>query len=312
MSTVLVTGGAGFIGSHLVERLLAEGHAVRVLDDLSSGRVETVPAGVELVEGCVTDATAVERAAEGAQRAVHLAAQVSVPQSVAEPERSYAVNVTGTLNVLEAARREAMEAVVFAASSAAYGDHEALPLREALVPRPLSPYASGKVAGEHLMRVWAECYGLHTTSLRFFNVFGPRQVDDSPYTGVIAIFARALLDGRQPTILGDGGQTRDFTYVANVVDGILLALAAEHAPGQVLNLGAGDRVSLLELHGAMARAVGMPAEPNFGPVRAGDVRHSQAAPERVQEVLGWASQVPWEVGLEKTLDWYRAESENGR
>ena len=196
MSTVLVTGGAGFIGSHLVERLLAEGHAVRVLDDLSSGRVENVPAGVELIEGCVTDAAAVGRAAEGAQRAVHLAAQVSVPQSVAEPERSYAVNVTGTLNVLEAARSEGMAAVVFAASSAAYGDHEALPLREELVPRPLSPYASGKVAGEHLMRVWAECYGLHTTSLRFFNVFGPRQVDDSPYTGVIAIFARALLDGR--------------------------------------------------------------------------------------------------------------------
>jgi UDP-glucose 4-epimerase len=312
MSTVLVTGGAGFIGSHLVERLLEEGHAVRVLDDLSSGRRANVPAGVELFEGCITDAALVRRAAAGADRAVHLAAQVSVPQSVEEPERSYAVNVTGTLNLLEAARAEGMRAVVFAASSAAYGDHESLPLGEDLVPRPLSPYASGKVAGEHLMRVWSECYGLHTTSLRFFNVFGPRQVDDSPYTGVIAIFARALLDGRQPTLFGDGGQTRDFTFVANVVDGILLALRAEHAPGQVLNLGAGDRVSLLELHAAMARALGMPAEPSFGPPRAGDVLHSQADPALVREVLGWGAGVPWEVGLEKTLDWYRADSSNDR
>ncbi|MDP6369669.1 MAG: NAD-dependent epimerase/dehydratase family protein, partial [Planctomycetota bacterium] len=223
MSLVLVTGGAGFIGSHLVERLVSKGHTVRVIDDFSSGKLENLEGldcgdlgsgkQVEIIESCITDPVRVPTSMQGVDWVVHLAAQVSVPRSIEDPRMSYRINVDGTQNILDSARLAGAKRVVFAASSAAYGDHTELPLSEDLMPRPLSPYASGKLAGEHLMRVWAECYGMHTTSLRFFNVFGPRQADDSPYTGVIAIFAKALIEGSQPTIYGDGSQTRDFTFV---------------------------------------------------------------------------------------------------
>lgn len=315
MPLVLVTGGAGFIGSHLVERLVSMGHRVRVLDDLSSGQLSHLDGlgvgelgsgkPVEVIESCITDTGRVPRAMEGVNWVVHLAAQVSVPRSIEDPRRSYEINVAGTLNILESARLAGATEVVFAASSAAYGNNQEMPLREDCLPQPISPYASGKVAGEHLMRVWGECYGMHTTSLRFFNVFGPRQADDSPYTGVIAIFAKALIEGRQPTIFGDGSQTRDFTYVANVVDAICAALGGDSPTGSVINVGAGERISLLQLHGAMSRYLGAEGEPLFGPSRAGDVPHSQANPTKARELLGWNSSIPWAQGLELTMDWYR-------
>ena len=322
MSLALVTGGAGFIGSHLVERLVSKGHSVRVLDDFSSGKLENLAEldcgdlnsgkSVEIVRSCITDPGRVASAMQGADWVVHLAAQVSVPRSIEDPRESYRINVDGTLNIVDSARIAGVQRVVFAASSAAYGDNQEMPLREEFMPRPLSPYASGKLAGEQLMRVWAECYGMHTTSLRFFNVFGPRQADDSPYTGVIAIFAKALIEGRQPTIYGDGSQTRDFTFVSNVIDGICRALEGNTPPGSVINLGAGDRISLLELYRAMGKVLGKDGEPNFGPARDGDVPHSQAAPARAKELLGWTSKIPWAQGLEVTLEWYRQRLSAGR
>jgi UDP-glucose 4-epimerase len=318
----LVTGGAGFIGSHLVTALVARGDRARVLDDFSSGRdanlahLRTGPCGsgapVEVLRGDVVDAAACAQAVAGAHGVFHEAAQVSVPKSVEDPARSYDVNVNGTLRLLEAARAAGAMRFVFAASSAAYGNAETLPKHEGMVPEPLSPYASGKVAGEHLLRVWAHCYGMRTVALRYFNVFGPRQADDSPYTGVIAIFARALLEGRVPTIFGDGGQTRDFTYIDNVVAANLAAMDRDVVPGSVVNVGAGERISLLELYRAMAEIVGVAAEPRFGPERAGDVRHSLASLERAREVLGYAPAVPWREGLVRTLAWYRAGYEAAR
>lgn len=322
MSLVLVTGGAGFIGSHLVERLVHQGHRLRVLDDFSSGQRANLAgaqtgelgsgAAVEVVECCITDQAPVSAAMEGVDWVVHLAAQVSVPRSIEDPRRSYAVNVDGTLNVLDSARLAGVTRVVFAASSAAYGDNQKMPLSEDYTPQPISPYASGKVAGEHLMSVWGACYGIHTTSLRFFNVFGPRQADDSPYTGVIALFAKALLEGRQPTIFGDGSQTRDFTYVTNVVDAICAALTGESPSGAVINVGAGERTSLMQIHGAMSQYLGLPGEPSFGPPRAGDVPHSQANSTLAHELLGWSARVPWSEGLKITMDWYRQRLGAGR
>lgn len=311
----LVTGGAGFIGSHLATALVQRGDRVRVLDDFSSGRAANLAhltvgalgsgAPVEVLRGDIVDAEVCRRAVVGARGIFHEAAQVSVPGSVEDPVRSYDVNVNGTLRLLEAARAAGVRRVVFAASSAAYGNSEELPKHEGMVPVPLSPYASGKVAGEHLLRVWASCYGMHTVALRYFNVFGPRQADDSPYTGVIAIFARALLEGRVPTIFGDGGQTRDFTYIDNVVAANLAAMDREVESGSVFNVGAGERISLLELFRAMAEVLGVQVEPKFGPERAGDVRHSLASLDRARSALGYAPKVSWREGLARTLAWYR-------
>ena len=192
-----------------------------------------------------------------------------------------------------------------AASSAAYGNSETLPKHEGMVPSPLSPYASGKVAGEHLLRVYGECYGMKTVALRYFNVFGPRQADDSPYTGVIAIFARELLAGRTPTIFGDGEQTRDFTFIDNVVAANLAALTVEAEPGAVINVGGGERISLNQLYRAMAAALGGSPTPGYGAERAGDVRHSLASVERARELLGYEPTVSWEEGLARTVAWYR-------
>jgi len=316
MALYLVTGGAGFIGSHLVQRLLARGDRVRVLDDFSSGCISNLDGldlgdigsgrPVELLRGSITDAAACARAVERVAGVFHEAAQVSVPESVADPLRSYETNVGGTLKLLEAARAAGVARLVFAASSAAYGDTEALPKIEAMAPRPCSPYASGKVAGEHLLAVYARCYGMQTVPLRYFNIFGPRQADDSPYTGVIAIFARALLEGRAPTIFGDGEQTRDFTYVDNVVDANLLAMDREPAePGLPINVGTGERISLNQLFFAMARELGSDLQPRYASERTGDVRHSLASIERAQRLLGYRPSVDWRVGLGRTLEWYR-------
>ena len=306
MGRSLVTGGAGFIGSHLVRALLARGDRVRVLDDLSSGRIENLAGlDVELQRGSIVDSDACRTACAGVDAVFHEAAQVSVPRSVADPLESYRVNVIGTLNLLEACRSSGVRRFVAAASSAAYGDTDELPKIETMRPRPLSPYASGKLAGEDLLHVYGVLHGMRTVSLRYSNVFGPRQVDDSPYTGVIAIFARALLEGRRPTIFGDGRQTRDLTYVDNVVAANLAASERDLAPGVVINVGSGERVALLELYREMARLVGSDLEPQFGPVRAGDVKDSQASIERARELLGYAPRVGWREGLARTLAWYR-------
>ncbi len=323
MSLYVVTGGAGFIGSHLVAALVARGDRVRVLDDLSSGeRANLEPhleplgrtrrggergsgAPVELVVGDVTDPAALRGLCEGARGVFHEAAQVSVPRSIEDPERSFEVNALGTLRVLEAARAAGTERVVFAASSAAYGNAESLPKTEEMPPAPLSPYAAGKLAAEQLLRVWGEVWGMRTVSLRYFNVFGPRQRDDSPYTGVIAIFARALLEGRAPTIHGDGEQSRDFTYVDNAVQANLLAMDADVAPGRVYNVGGGERITINELVAAMAELAGARVEPVYRATRAGDVRHSLASLERIGTELGYAPRVDWRTGLERTLAWYR-------
>jgi nucleoside-diphosphate-sugar epimerase len=306
MATFLVTGGAGFIGSHLAAALAARGDRVRVLDDLSTGRVENLDGiDVELVRGSVTDPAACRAACAGVAGVFHEAAQVSVPRSIQEPEQSYELNVMGTLRLLEAARQAGVERFVFAASSAAYGDAEELPKREDMPTLPLSPYASGKVAGEHLLRVWGHVHGMRTVSLRYFNVFGPRQADDSPYTGVIAIFARALLEGRPATIHGDGTQTRDFTYVENAVRANLLAAEADVEPGTVINVGGGERISILEVYRALAAELGSDLEPLHAPRRAGDVLHSLASLDRARRLLGYEPHVGWRDGLKRTAAWYR-------
>ncbi|QDV05298.1 UDP-glucose 4-epimerase [Planctomycetes bacterium Poly30] len=316
MALYLVTGGAGFIGSHLTEALVKRGDRVRVLDDFSSGNMANLAsletgehgsgAPVEILRGDIVDPDLCREAAQGVAGVLHEAAQVSVPRSVEDPVRSYAVNVTGTLNLLEGARAAGANRFLMAASSAAYGDSEELPKHEGMVPSPLSPYASGKVAGEHLLRVYASCYGMKTVALRYFNVFGPRQADDSPYTGVIAIFVRMLLDGRTPTIFGDGEQTRDFTFVDNVVEANLRALDVQDVePGCVINVGGGERISLNDLYRAIAKELGGEPTPGYGPDRAGDVRHSLAAVEKAGRVLGYSPLVTWREGLVKTLAWYQ-------
>jgi len=309
MATYLVTGGAGFIGSHICEALRARGDGVRVLDDLSSGRLENLggpAAGVEFVRGSLTDPAACRAAVAGVAGIFHEAAQVSVPRSIEDPHASYQVNVQGTLNLLEAARAAKVERLVFAASSAAYGDSETLPKVESMLPQPLSPYASGKLAGEQLLRAYASCYGMRTVSLRYFNVFGPRQADDSPYTGVIALFVRALLRGQAPVIYGDGLQSRDFTYVSNVVEANLSAMARDlDEPGAVINVGGGERITLRELYDALSSELGVRIEVRHAPARAGDVRDSLASVEKARALLGYAPRVGWREGLRRTVEWYR-------
>jgi len=315
MAVHLITGGAGFIGSHLATALVERGDRVRVLDDLATGDRRNLShlevgelgsgAPVEFIEGSITQAAACSAACQGVHGLFHQAAQVSVPQSVERPERSYEVNVTGTLRVLEAARASGVRRVIFAASSAAYGNSEALPKVETMRTEPLSPYAASKVAAETLLDVWGRVYGLSTVALRYFNVFGPRQADDSPYTGVIAIFARALLEGRAPTIYGDGEQSRDFTYIDNVVAANLAALTTELDSGQVINIGTGSSITLNQLYRRMASILNVDLEPTYGPERTGDVRHSVASIERARELLGYEPAVDWETGLEQTVAWYR-------
>jgi UDP-glucose 4-epimerase len=313
----LVTGGAGFIGSHIAEALVKRGDRVRVLDDLSSGRVENLSnldvgeprsgAPVELYRGSICSESLCAAACEGVDGIFHEAAQVSVPRSLERPVESYEINVMGTLRLLEAARKAKVRGLVFAASSAAYGNSPALPKSESMLPSPLSPYASAKLAGEQLLRVYGEAYGLKTVALRYFNIFGPRQADDSPYTGVIALFARALIEGRRPTIYGDGEQTRDFTYVDNVVQANLSASEADLEPGIVINIGSGERISVNALYQAMASILGSPISPTYAKDRAGDVRDSLASLDLARARIGYSPSVPWRVGLESTVAWYRRQ-----
>ena len=308
MAHYLVTGGAGFIGSHLTEELVRRGHQVRVADSLITGKrgnLDHVP-GVEFLEGDLADLTFAVRAVEGCDYVLHQAAIPSVPRSVKDPITSNRANVDATLNTLVAARDAGVKRLVFAASSSAYGDTPTLPKHEGMPTNPLSPYALQKVVGELYLQMFTRLYGLETVSIRYFNVFGPRQDPSSPYSGVISVFATALLENRSPRIYGDGEQTRDFTYVANVVDGVLRACEAPKAGGEVINVATGGRISLNKLFYAMRDVVGGHLEPTYGEPRKGDVRDSQADIRKAKTILGYEPVVSFEEGLARTISWYRA------
>jgi UDP-glucose 4-epimerase len=300
----LVTGGAGFIGSHIAEALLAEGHAVRVLDNLSSGHEENLDGlAVEFVRGDIRDLAAVRAAAAGVDGVFHEAALVSVPESVEKPVENHEINVTGTLNVLVAAREAGVRRLVLASSAAVYGENPELPKREDMLPEPVSPYALGKIAGEYYLRVFADLYGVETAALRYFNVYGPRQDPRSMYSGVISKFADVLAAGDTPTIFGDGGQTRDFVFVKDVVRANLLAMRSARAgKGEVFNVGTGRKTSLLELLDALSGIFGRKTEPKFAPPRAGDIRHSVADISRAGEILGYRPQTALAEGLRALVE----------
>jgi nucleoside-diphosphate-sugar epimerase len=307
MSQFLVTGGAGFIGSHLAEELVRRGEQVRVVDNLSTGKRENLAhlPHVEFLEGDLADLEVARRAVKGVDYVLHQAAIPSVPRSVLDPISSNRANVDASLNVLVAARDAGVKRVVYAGSSSAYGNAPTLPKVETMPPAPLSPYALQKLVAEQYCQLFTRLYGLQTVTIRYFNVFGPRQDPSSPYSGVISLFISALCDGRPPTIYGDGGQTRDFTYVANVVDGVLRACHAEGASGEVINVATGGRVSLLELFESVRALVGGQVEPLFQETRAGDVRDSQADIGKARRLLGYEPIVSFEDGLKNTVEWYR-------
>jgi UDP-glucose 4-epimerase len=308
MRKCLVTGGAGFVGSHMVDGLLARGWHVRVLDDFSTGKksnLEAVAPHIEIVSGSITDLGSVERAVEGREAIFHLAALASVARSVEDPIGSHAACATGTLHVLDAARRAGVRRIVYAASSSAYGDTPGAVRTEDDPLAPLSPYAAAKLAGEHYCRCFTSVYGLETVRLRFFNIFGPRQDASSPYSGVIALFIAAMVEGRTPLINGDGLQSRDFTYVDNAVQALLRAADAPAAAGNVYNIGNGVSTSVLELVKQLLQLLGTNLQPSHGPARAGDVRHSQADITRARRDLGYAPAVSFADGLRRTLDAYR-------
>src|SRR6478609_3069986 len=288
MAHYVVTGGAGFIGSHLTEELARRGHRVRVADSLITGKRSNLDhiSGVEFLEGDLADLDFARKSVEGCEYVLHQAAIPSVPRSVKDPITSNTANVDGTLNVLVAARDAGVKRLVFAASSSAYGDTPTLPKHEGMPTNPLSPYALQKVVGEQYLQMFTRLYGLETVSIRYFNVFGPRQDPSSPYSGVISVFATALIENRSPTIYGDGEQSRDFTYVANVVDGVLRACDAPNASGQIINVATGGRVSLNQLFNAMRAVVGGTLEPIYAEPRKGDVRDSQADIRKAKALLG--------------------------
>jgi nucleoside-diphosphate-sugar epimerase len=307
MAHYLVTGGAGFIGSHLAEELVRRGHRVRVADSLITGKrsnLDHIP-DVEFLEGDLADFDFAQRAVAGCEFVLHEAAIPSVPRSVKDPITSNRANVDALLNVLVAARDAGVRRVQFAGSSSAYGNTATLPKHEEMPPNPLSPYALQKVVGEQYLQMFTRLYGLETVSTRYFNVFGPRQDPTSPYSGVISVFATALLEGRSPTIYGDGEQTRDFTYVANVVDGVLRACDATGASGQVINVATGGRISLNTLFEKMRGIIGGTVQPTYADPRQGDVRDSQADVRKAREILGYQPTVSFEDGLKRTIEWYR-------
>jgi UDP-glucose 4-epimerase len=300
----LVTGGAGFIGSHLVDALLADGHAVRVLDDFSTGNpanLTQAESRIELIRGSITQWEMVDRAVAGCDVVYHLAAIASVTKSVEAPLVSHEVSATGTLHVLDAARRLGVRRVVYAGSSSAYGDQPGNERGEDDALIPLSPYAAAKLAGEHYCTACTSVYGLETVRLRFFNVFGPRQDAKSPYSGVIALFIDAMTKGKTPTIFGDGLQARDFVYIANVVQALRLAAEAKTAVGRVYNIGSGGSTTILELVMHLNDLLGTRIVPTHQPARAGDVRVSQACIRRAQDELGYRPIISFRDGLAKTV-----------
>lgn len=314
MARYLITGGAGFIGSHVVDALAARGDAVRVVDDLSTGRRENLAGhpGIELIEADLGGREVAREAVADIDCVIHLAAIPSVPRSVREPRRSHHANVEATHELLLAARDAGVRRVVLASSSSVYGESETLPKHEGLRPAPLSPYALHKLIGEQYAALFTRLYGLETVALRFFNVFGPRQSPQSQYSGVISLFTAALLAGRAPTIHGDGEQTRDFTYVADVARGVLQACEAPAASGRAVNLARGGRMSVNALYAALQRATGVSVAARHAEPRRGDVRHSQAEISLARDLLGFAPVVPVEEGLERTVDWQRQQAEDDR
>lgn len=307
----LVTGGAGFIGSNTVDELVRRGHGVVVLDDLSSGKEENlaeVRNKITFVKGSITDIEVVQKAMQQAEYVIHLAARTSVPRSMKDPVDTNRINVEGTLNVLVAARDNKVKRVVFAASSSAYGETPILPKTETMQPQPISPYGVTKYVGELYAQTFGRCYGLENVSLRYFNIFGPRQDPDSPYSGVLSRFAAAFLSGTQPTVFGDGEQTRDFTFVENAVQANLLACEAPNVSDQVFNIGTGYRVSLNQTLDLLRRISGKNLAAKYEAPRDGDIRDSQADIRKSCESLGYEPTVQFEEGLQRTYDWYRTQT----
>jgi nucleoside-diphosphate-sugar epimerase len=307
----LITGGAGFIGSHIVHRLVELGEGVRILDDFSSGRRENL-AGIEdrvtVIDADIQNLEAIRPHFTGVRHVVHLAALSSVVFSMENPVAANAVNIGGTLNVLVAARDAGAKRLVFAASAAAYGDSPVLPRTESQAPRPLSPYALTKVTGENYCQIFTALFGLDAVALRFFNIFGPRQNPDSPYTGVLSKFIKAYIEGRSPVIYGDGGQSRDFTYVDNVVQAVLLACEAQNAGGKVINVGVGRSFTLNQTISLLNEIFGYEARPSYDSSRPGDVRESVADITMARQILRYEPAINFEEGLRRTVDWYRAAS----
>jgi nucleoside-diphosphate-sugar epimerase len=306
MANYLVTGGAGFIGSHISEALLQRGHRVRVVDNFATGFEHNIRQGVEFVKGDLSDPIVATSAVAGMDYVIHQAAIPSVPRSVDNPAESHRANVDATLNLLIASRDAGAKRLVFAGSSSVYGNTAVLPKTETMPTDPLSPYALQKLMGEMYGQMFTRLYGFETVTTRYFNVFGPRQDPSSPYSGVISLFIKALHEKTQPVISGDGGQTRDFTYVANVVDGVIRAAEIPGIGGQVFNVATNGRISLNELLATLKKIFGSDVEPLYKPERAGDVRDSQADISKAQELLGYNPIVGLEQGLRETVKWFRA------
>jgi len=315
----LVTGGAGFIGSNTVDELVRRGHSVVVLDDLSSSKEENLAESrnkISFIKGSITDLEVVRKAVHEAEYVLHLAARTSVPRSVKDPMETNRINVDGTLNVLVAARDAKVKRVVFAASSSAYGETPTLPKVETMQPEPISPYGVTKYVGELYAQTFGRVYGLENVSLRYFNIFGPRQDPGSPYSGVLAKFCTAFLEETQPVIFGDGEQTRDFTYVENAVQANLLACEAPNVSGKVFNVGTGGRFSLNQTVELLRKISGKPLEAKYDAPRDGDIRDSQADVSQAREYLAYEPQVDFEEGLRRTFEWYqnvhgKAEAKSG-
>lgn len=308
MARYLVTGGAGFIGSNIAEKLVEMGEEVVVFDNLSTGHegnIEHIAKDVRFVKGDIRNASEVRKALEGVDYVLHQAALASVPRSIDDPVLVNEVNVGGTLTVLEESRHASIKGVVYAASSSAYGDSEVLPKVEDMLPVPLSPYAVSKLVGEHYCSVYSKVYGLPTVSIRYFNVFGPRQDPASQYAAVIPIFITHLLAGKAPTIYGDGEQSRDFTYVGNVVKANIMAAKWDKAAGQVMNVACGGRFTLNEIYSMLGELIGESIDPIYADTRAGDVKHSHADISMAEELLGYSVDTDFEEGLKRTVDWYR-------
>ena len=305
----LVTGGAGFIGSNIVDELVRRGQTVTVLDDLSAGKesnLVSVAGKIEFIKGSICELETVRAASQGKDYVLHLAARTSVPRSVQDPLETNRVNIDGTLNVLVAARDAKMRRVVYAASSSAYCETPTLPKTETMPPEPISPYGVSKLVGELYAQVFGRVYGLENVSLRYFNVFGPRQDPSSPYSGALSRFITALLAGEPPVVYGDGEQSRDFTYIDNVVDATLRACDAPGVSGMVFNVGTGHRYTLNQTLELLAKISGSPVSARYDPLRAGDIRDSQADITRARRLLGYEPHVGFEEGLRRTWDWYRS------
>jgi nucleoside-diphosphate-sugar epimerase len=308
MAVFVVTGGGGFIGSHIVEELLRRKQTVKVIDNFSTGRranIKLFERDIEVIETDIAEDPNLARHLKGAEYVIHQAAIPSVPKSIVEPLPSHRANVTGTFNLLLACREAGIRRVVYASSSSLYGDSPTLPKHEEMMPNPLSPYGAQKLFGEMYCQVFTKTYGLETVSLRYFNVFGPRQDPSSQYSGVLSLFVTAVLEGRQPTIYGDGLQSRDFTYVQNVVEGNLLACTAPGVAGEAFNIACGDRITVNSMLQLVNKITGKDITPIYGDPRPGDIKHSQANIHKAETKLAYKPQVSFEEGLRRTIDWYR-------